>query len=162
MAFYKVYLGPGDLGPRKYTAGQFMAQFGVLGGGKSQVLTLRHPIRVVSMQRDTAPRTVRVLRLSTDFFHHLADLAKRRSVITALSWAGARLGPQSLFALNVALRTPARRAGGLNIVRHWLEIERDVLIPTRGTVAELFDYLEIRPLFTAPLPQPAPAAKHYV
>lgn len=159
----------GDTPRRKYTAGQFLAEFAEVAG-RSRVGDLRKPVRVVWVNSVEVP-VVEICRTASAIFALFQRVAIASGAICRLSWIGCTIGPAGLYALNYALRTPALRKGGLNIVRHWLENRKGTMAPLGCDLAALFDYLEIRPIFraktqkkseSAPTPTPSPESENAI
>lgn len=93
---------------------------------------------------------------SPALFRRLSTLVSADAVLIGVRSADWKLAPKGLFTLNHALRTPAVRKGGLNIVRHFLENQRGSRIALKGDFDALLSYLEIRPVFRAKTPKQAP------
>lgn len=161
---------------RKFTRGQFLAEFAVTGDSRPKALDLPRPVtaRWVAVNEEKHTETFRSAAALFAFFQRLHIC---RGVIFALSWKGCSVGYSGLYELNRAVREHAVRKGGLNIVRHWLETRSGCRVPLGVDLAALFDYLEIRPVFRgkkaaekaaaaalsdqSSVPQ-SPAAIHYV
>jgi hypothetical protein len=137
---------------RKYTPGQFLAEFAEVTG-RSKVRDLRHPVRVTYVTRGEE-KVSEVCRTASAIFALFQRVAVAKGALASLSWKGCRIGTAGLYELNHAIREPARRKGGLNIVRHWLETRRGCLTPLGVDLAALFDFLEIRPIFRGKTPAP--------
>lgn len=135
----------GETPRRKYTAGQFLAEFAEVHG-RSRVRDLRKPVRVVWVNSVEEP-VVEICRTASAIFALFQRVAVASGAICRLSWKGCTIGPAGLYALNHAIRTPALRKGGLNIVRHWLENRKGSMAPLGCDLSDLFDYLEIRPIY---------------
>lgn len=143
-------------GRRKYTAGQFLGEFGMMAGPDDRRLfRFRHPVRVESALTETGERRVEKFNEEPHLFRHLAELAHTGALILSLRSREWLLGPRGVQTLNLALVTPAVRKGGLNIVRHFLENVKGLRTPIRGDFEALLSYLEIRPL---PRVKPAKSA----
>lgn len=168
MAEHRVNVPDSSLshGLRKMTAAQWLAEYRVAGRGegKTQVFTLESPVRLAWTARDDRTARVKVCKTSSQLFRELNVIAFAKGILTAATWRGARLGPQALHALNVALRTPAKKLGGKNIVRAFVEDRDGSSVALRGDWPALLSYLEIRPIFR-PLPseklRPLNIMSHY-
>lgn len=135
------------LGRKRYTAGQFLAEFAEMDGGRSKVRDLPRP--VTAQWADALENQfLETFRSSSALFAFFQHLHVCRGVIFRLAWKGCKVGPVGLYELNKAIRESAVRKGGINIVRHWLETRRGCMTPLGADLAALFDFLEIRPLFT--------------
>ncbi len=143
----------GDTPRRKYTAGQFLAEFAECKG-RSRVRDLRNPVRVVWVNSVEVP-VVEKCRTAGAIFALFQRVAVAHGAICKLSWKGCTIGHAGLYALNHAIRTPALRKGGLNIVRHWLENRKGSMAPLGCDLSDLFDFLEIRPIFRGKTKKPA-------
>lgn len=102
-----------------------------------------------------------VSRTSLELFRQLGEIAREDRIVLSASWGGHKLTAHGLHALNVALRQPAFKRDGRNIVRHWLEEVSRVRTPLPGHWESLLAYLEIRPVPARKNAQPVDA-KHYV
>ena len=145
MARYIVNV-PEYLSRKKFTAGQFLAEFAEVDGGRSKIRDLVNPVRVV-WATSAEVVTVEVCRTAGAIFALFQRVCVASGAICRLSWKGCTIGPAGLFTLNNAIRNVAVRKGGINIVRHWLENRRGCMVPLGCDLAALFDYLEIRPIF---------------
>lgn len=147
------YFGGAD--KRKFTPGQFLAEFAEVEGGRSRVLDLPHPVSIHWV--DESERGFRE-RFTTAgaLFAFFQRLHHARGTISSLTTSRLAVGPSGLYLLNHAIREHAVRIGGLNIVRHWLENRRGCRTPLGVDLAALFDYLEIRPLFRVKTRKPTP------
>ncbi|MDD2764186.1 MAG: hypothetical protein PHE83_09465 [Opitutaceae bacterium] len=104
------------------------------------------PIRVVSVfPGDEAHLVSQTFRVSFQLFRHLENLYRLGGLVVRLSWRGCQLGPLGLWAINQAVRAPALRQGGHNVVRNFVR-ENGSYVGTREDFFALLDYLEIRPL----------------
>ncbi|MCM2274637.1 MAG: hypothetical protein NDI75_07605 [Candidatus Didemnitutus sp.] len=139
------------------TAGQWLTEFRVADRreGKTQVFTLSSPVRLAWTERDDRTARAKVCKTSHQLFRELNVIAWAKGILTAVTWRRARLGPQALYVLNAALRTAARRLGGKNIVRAFIEDRNDSSVTLRSDWPALLSYLEIRPIFR-PLPSEKP------
>ncbi len=158
---------------KKFTPGQFLAEFAEVDGGRSKIRDLVNPVRVVWVDAAECIE-VDICRTAGAIFALFQRVAVASGAICRLSWTGCTIGPAGLYTLNHAIRHHAIRKGGLNIVRHWLETKRGWRTPLGSDLSALFDYLEIRPIFrgktakkaaTAPTETPAPESSnaiHYV
>ena len=153
MSKYTVAIGEADFRNRhRMTAGQFLAAFRVYeqGDGRTRVFDLPQPVTLTFAFEGTPNRLRLVLVNSLALFRALLTHAAAGGLLIAASARGSwKLNDHGLYALNHALRNPARRHGGLNIVRDFLEHKNGSLYPTRGTLNALFAYLEIRPILRA-------------
>lgn len=148
---------------RKMTAGEWLSATKIYDrDGPSRVHDLTKPVRVTWFDRDDRTRHAETCRRAPQLFRVFETVARARGTVTALTWSGAKLGPGSLYLLNHALRTPAVRKGGLNIVRHWLESRQGGMVALGCDFLSLLSFLEIRPLFAQMADSKKVNAEYYV
>ena len=158
MPNYRVHV-PDHHSRRLMTSAQWLAECRVRDKNepRTRVFDLPSPVHIQITAEDDRTRTVRTCRTSTQLFALLG-----KGLVTACSWAGAKLGAHGLYSLNRAIHTAAVRSGGRSIVRHWLETRTGPLQPLGGDFANLLSFLEIRPVPCPLAAKKAPHAGHYV
>lgn len=159
MPIVKVYI-PDDLDgrdPRRMSAREWLNEFICSPRAeRTRVFDLPGGVRLGWVAPDERTKKREIHRTSLELFRAFKNHAAAEDVLVRCSWPGARLGPQGLWQLNWALRTTAKRAGGLNIVRDFLATRPGGSQPLRCDWPALLAYLEIRPIFTLK-PTPAPS-----
>lgn len=142
---------------RRMTAAQWLTEFRVNAPseGRTSVFRFAAPVRLTFDQGDGLPRHEE-FKESPSLFRRLYALALADAVLISVRSEGWKLNAKGLFTLNHALRTPAVRKGGLNIVRHYFDTRSANKIPLRGDFDALLSYLEVRPILTRKTPKPTP------
>lgn len=154
MANYTVNVGEHTLARdrRRLTVGQWLVALSArekgVPEGKTRVFDLREAVTVSVVAQDGQKPLTKVCRKSWQILGMFS-----RGVIVALRWRSGGLGPVGLLSLNTALRTPAVRKYGLNIVQHWLENRPHGRAFLRDDLFALLSYLEIRPVFRVKTPK---------
>ena len=161
MSKFTVYVPEGN-DRRLMTRNQWLTECVVSEPGQSpRYLIFTHPVKIhAELNGEVLP--MESFEKSTELFRYLDTLARQKAVLTSVHSRVWYLAASGLFELNTALRTPALRKGGANVVRHFLENQKGGRTPLRGSFDALLSFLEIRP---TPLPfktKSAPPAKHYV
>ncbi len=165
MAKFTVNVSEMSNSRRRYSVNEFLVEFAETPRGEDSKRIFRFLNPIVLIVADAANKLQgHRYEYAAQLFRAFEEIRIADQMLVEVGALGWCLSYRDVYQLNHALRTPALRKGGLNIVRHWLENKKGSSRPMRGDFDSLLAYLELRPIPVDPPVSPAksaPASKEY-